>query len=127
MDLELLQKELYKILSTIAKTYADSLPLKDINENELNYVRNTYITYSLKNIEDLGYKDSILLDVEVVSGSLNKLKVQDSAIKTDLLLNRKWIESCNAKLVRSNIYFMPFLDEEEDKFVVTLSYKILKY
>ena len=127
MDLKLLQQELYKLLSEGNNLYLDYLPIKDENDNELDYLNNTYITYSLKNIEDLGYKDSIILEIEVVSDLSNKIDVQAKALYIDKLLNNTWIESCNSKIIRSNIYFMTFDDLENKKSLVTLSYKILKY
>lgn len=127
MDLKLLQQEIYKILSIDNNLYLDYLPIKDENDNELDYLNNTYITYSLKNIEYLEYKDSIILEIEVVSDLSNKIKVQAKAFDIDKLLNNAWIDNCSSKIIRSNIYFMPFDDLENKKSLVTLSYKILKY
>lgn len=127
MDLKLLQQEIYKILSEGNNLYLDYLPIKDENDNELDYLNNTYITYSLKNIEDLGYKASIILEIEVVSDLSNKIDVQAKAFDIDKLLNNAWIDNCSSKIIRSNIYFMPFDDLENKKSLVTLSYKILKY
>lgn len=126
--MELLQEELYKLLSSCSdNVYLDYLPATDENDNELDYLNNSYINYSLKNIEDLAYKDSIILEVEVVSSLSNKIQVQAKAIEIDKLLNKTWIESCNSKIIRSNVYFMPFDDLEDKQSLVTLSYKIFKY
>ncbi|SCJ00030.1 Uncharacterised protein [uncultured Clostridium sp.] len=127
MDLKLLQQEIYKILSLDNNLYLDYLPIEDENDNELDYLNNTYITYSLKNIEDLGYKDSIILEIEVVSDLSNKIKVQAKAFDIDKLLNNTWVDNCNSKIIRSNVYYMPIDDLENNKSLVTLSYKILKY
>ena len=127
MGLKLLQQEIYKILSLDNNLYLDYLPIKDENDNELDYINNTYITYSLKNIEDLGYKDSIILEIEVVSDLSNKIDVQTKAFDIDKLLNNAWIENSSSKIIRSNVYFIPFDDLENKKSLVALSYKILKY
>lgn len=127
MNLKLLQQELYKILSIDNNLYLDYLPIEDENGNELDYLNSTYITYSLKNIEDLGYKDSIILEIEVVSDLSNKIDVQTKAFDIDKLLSNAWIENSSSKIIRSNVYFMSFDDLENKKSLVTLSYKILKY
>ena len=126
--MELLQEELYKLISSSSNNvYLDYLPTADENDNELDYLNNIYINYSLKNIEDLAYKDSIILEIEVVSGLMNKIKVQAKAVDVDKLLSGSWIKNCNAKVIRSNVYFMPFDDLENKQSMVTLSYKIYKY
>ncbi|WP_302579500.1 hypothetical protein [Clostridium saudiense] len=126
--MELLQEELYKVISSCSdNVYLDYLPTTDENDNELDYLNNIYINYSLKNIEDLAYKDSIILEIEVVSGLMNKIKVQAKAVDVDKLLSGSWIKNCNAKVIRSNVYFMSFDDLENKQSMVTLSYKIYKY
>lgn len=85
--MELLQEELYKVISSCSdNVYLDYLPTTDENDNELDYLNNIYINYSLKNIEDLAYKDSIILEIEVVSSLMNKIKVQAKAVDVDKLL-----------------------------------------
>lgn len=126
--MEVLQEELYKLISSCSNNvYLDYLPTTDENDNELDYLNNIYINYSLKNIEDLAYKDSIILEIEVVSGLMNKIKVQAKAVDVDKLLSGSWIKNCNAKVIRSNVYFMSFDDLENKQSMVTLSYKIYKY
>ena len=126
--MEVLQEELYKLISSCSNNvYLDYLPTADENDNELDYLNNIYINYSLKNIEDLEYKDSIILEIEVVSSLMNKIKVQAKAVEVDKLLKNCWIENCNAKVIRSNVYFMTFDDLENKQSMVTLSYKIYKY
>ena len=126
--MELLQEELYKVISSCSdNVYLDYLPTTDENDNELDYLNNIYINYSLKNIEDLAYKDSIILEIEVVSSLINKIKVQSNAVEVDKLLSGLWIENCNSKVIRSNVYFMTFDDLENKQSMVTLSYKIYKY
>lgn len=127
MDLSLLQQEIYKIISINNNVFLDYLPLKDENNRELDYSKNIYITYTLKNIENLGYKNAIILELEVISNLDNRTKVQAKALELDKLLNYIFIDNCNAKIIRSNVYYMPFNDLEENKALVTLSYKILKY
>lgn len=123
-----LQQEIYKLISVNGNNvYSDFLPSKDENDIDLDYSKNLYITYSLKNIEDIGYKDSILLDVEVISSLENRLNVRDKALELDELLKDTYIEKCDSKIIRSNVYFMPFNDLEDSKALITLSYKILKY
>lgn len=126
--MELLQEELYKLISGCSdNVYLDYLPTTDENDNELDYLNNIYINYSLKNIEDLSYKDSIILEIEVVSNLINKIKVQSKAVEIDKLLSGLWIENCCSKIIRSNVYFMPFDDLENKESMITLSYKIYKY
>lgn len=123
-----LQQEIYKLISVNGNNvYSDFLPSEDENDIDLDYSKNIYITYILKNIEDIGYKDSILLDVEVISSLENRLNVRDKALELDELLKDTYIEKCDSKIIRSNVYFMPFNDLEDSKALITLSYKILKY
>lgn len=122
-----LQQEIYKLISVNNNVYSDFLPSKDENDIDLDYSRNIYITYGLKNIEDLGYKDSIILELEVISNIENRTSVRDKALELDKLLNDTYIEKCDSKIIRSNVYFMPFNDLEDSKALITLSYKILKY
>ena len=87
--MELLQEELYKVISSCSdNVYLDYLPTTDENDNELDYLNNIYINYSLKNIEDLAYKDSIILEIEVVSSLMNKIKVQAKAVDVDKFIKR---------------------------------------
>ena len=126
--MEVLQEELYKLISSCSNNvYLDYLPTTDENDNELDYLNNIYINYSLKNIEDLAYKDSIILEIEVVSSLMNKIKVQAKAVDVDKLLKNCWIKNFNSKVIRSNVYFMTFDDLENKQSMVTLSYKIYKY
>lgn len=123
-----LQQEIYKLISVNGNNvYSDFLPSKDENDIDLDYSKNLYITYSLKNIEDIGYKDSILLDVEVISSLENRLNVRDKALELDELLKDTYIEKCDSKIIRNNVWYMPFNDLEDRKSMVTLSYKIFKY
>ena len=122
-----LQQEIYKLISVNNNVYSDFLPSKDENDIDLDYSRNIYITYGLKNIEDLGYKDSIILELEVISNIENRTSVRDKALELDKLLTDTYIEKCDSKIIRSNVYFMPFNDLEDSKALITLSYKILKY
>ena len=126
--MKLLQEELYRLISSCSdNVYLDYLPATDENDNELDYLNNIYINYSLKNIEDLGYKDSIILEIEVVSSLINKIKVQSKAVDVDKLLKNCWIKNCNSKVIRSNVYLIPFDDLENKQCMITLSYKIYKY
>ncbi len=126
--MKLLQQEIYKLISIDDNNvYSDYLPLKDENDIDLDYSRNTYIAYILKNIEGLIYKDSIMLDVEITSALENRLKIRDKAIEIDKLLNNTYISNCDSKIIRSNVWYIPFNDLEEKKAMVTLSYKIFKY
>lgn len=126
--MKLLQEELYRLISSCSdNVYLDYLPAIDENDNELDYLNNIYINYSLKNIEDLGYKDSIILEIEVVSSLINKIKVQSKAVEVDKLLSGLWIENCDSKIIRSNVYLIPFDDLENKQCMITLSYKIYKY
>lgn len=123
-----LQQEIYKLISVNGNNvYSDFLPSEDENDIDLDYSKNIYITYFLKNIEDLGYKDSIILELEVISNIENRTSVRDKALELDKLLNDTYIEKCDSKIIRSNVYFMPFNDLKDSKALITLSYKILKY
>lgn len=122
-----LQEEIYKLISNGNNVYSDYLPSKDENDIPLDYSRNIYISYALKNIEDLNYKNAMMLDVEVISNLENRLKVRDKAIEIDKLLKDTYISNCDSKVIRSNVWYIPFNDLEEKKSMVTLSYKIFKY
>lgn len=128
MDLILLQQEIYKTLFKITNNiYADYLPSNDENDKELDYFNNVYVVYSLRDIEDMGYKNNITLEIEVVSSLNNKGRVYTEALKIDKSLNNLYIENVNGKLVHPNVFFIPLDDLEEKKAIVTLNYKIFIY
>lgn len=123
-----LQQEIYKLISVNNNVYSDFLPSKDENDIDLDYSKNLYITYSLKNIEDIGdNENSIILELEVISNIENRTYVRDKALELDKILNYVYIDKYDSKIIRSNVWYIPFNDLEDNKALVTLSYKILKF
>lgn len=119
-----LKKELYKLLNVNSNmVFLDFIPPKNEKDEELDY-NNIFITYSLGNIEDLGDRQIIYLDIEIISKLDNRNLCEEKAEEIDSILNNTYIKNCNAKIVRDNIYFNKLNDLEENKAIVRLNYII---
>lgn len=121
-----LKKELYKLLdiNNNNKVFLDFIPPKDENDNELDY-SNIFITYSLGDIKDLGHRQIIYLDIEIISKLDNRSNCEEKAKEIDSILNNSYIKNCNAKIIRDDIYYNKLNDLEEDKTIIKLNYMIV--
>lgn len=126
MDLDQLKIEIYKLLSSY-NTYANYLPSKDEEDKELDYFNNVYVAYSLKDIEDMGYKNNISLEIQIVSSLDNKDKTENIALEIDKIFNGLYIENVDSKFIHPNIFYIPLDDLEDKKAIITLQYKIFIY
>ncbi len=121
MNLDLLKEEIYSLLSNY-KTYANYLPLKDEEGKDLDYLNNIYVTYKLLEIRDMVYKNEIPLEIQVISNKINKDKIDKISIEIDQILNKKVLTK--ARVVRQNVWLVPFFDIEEENEYITLQYYI---
>lgn len=126
MDLDQLKIEIYKLLSSY-NTYANYLPSKDEEDKELDYFNNVYVVYSLKDIEDMGYKNNISLEIQIVSSLDNKDKTENIALEIDKIFNGLYMENVDSKFIHPNIFYIPLDDLEDKKAIITLQYKIFIY
>ncbi|MDU1584907.1 MAG: hypothetical protein E6860_05095 [Clostridium sp.] len=121
MNLDLLKEEIYSLLSNY-NTYANCLPLKDEEGKDLDYLNNIYVTYKLLEIRDMVYKNEIPLEIQVISNKINKDKIDKISIEIDQILNKKVLTK--ARVVRQNVWLVPFFDIEEENEYITLQYYI---
>lgn len=121
MNLDLLKEEIYSLLSNY-NTYANYLPLKDEEGKDLDYLNNIYVTYKLLEIRDMVYKNEIPLEIQVISNKINKDKIDKISIEIDQILNKKVLTK--ARVVRQNVWLVPFFDIEEENEYITLQYYI---
>lgn len=126
MDLDQLKIEIYKLLSSY-NIYANYLPSKDEEDKELDYFNNVYVVYSLKDIEDMGYKNNISLEIQIVSSLDNKDKTENIALEIDKIFNGLYMENVDSKFIHPNIFYIPLDDLEDKKAIITLQYKIFIY
>lgn len=120
-----LKKELYKLLNVNSNiVFLDFIPPKDENDNELDY-NNIFITYSLGDIKDLGHRQIIYLDIEIISKLDNRSGCEEKAEEIDSILNNIYIKNCNAKIIHDDIYYNKLNDLEEDKTIIRLNYIIV--
>ena len=98
------------------------MPLKDEEGKDLDYLNNIYVTYKLLEIRDMVYKNEIPLEIQVISNKINKDKIDKISIEIDQILNKKVLTK--ARVVRQNVWLVPFFDIEEENEYITLQYYI---
>ena len=116
-------KEICSLLNEF-NVYIDELPLKDENGKKLDYLKNIYVTYSIKNASDFTYKDIFDLELQVITDKTNKFDAQEVAMAIDSKLNKKVLTA--ARITRKNAWLVQFVDEE-DKQNIVLQYDLNKF
>ena len=126
-NIEEFLKEIYKELNVFSNNvFLDYLPLKNATNATLNF-NNIYITYTVKNVEDLRYKDNYILEIEFISKLENNIEVKKLCNTVDKSLNFKWLTNSKCKITRTNTHKLFFNDIEENKAYATLIYNVFKY
>lgn len=123
MSLKVNCKEICNLLKEF-NVYIDELPLKDENGKKLDYLKNIYVTYSIKNASDFTYKDIFDLELQVITDKTNKFDAQVVAMAIDSKLNKKVLTA--ARITRKNAWLVQFVDEE-DKQNIVLQYDLNKF
>ena len=123
MSLKVNCKEICNLLKEF-NVYIDELPLKDENGKKLAYLKNIYVTYSIKNASDFTYKDIFDLELQVITDKTNKFDAQEVAMAIDSKLNKKVLTA--ARITRKNAWLVQFVDEE-DKQNIVLQYDLNKF
>lgn len=123
MSLKVNCKEICNLLKEF-NVYIDELPLKDENGKKLDYLKNIYVTYSIKNASDFTYKDIFDLELQVITDKTNKFDAQEVAMAIDSKLNKKVLTA--ARITRKNAWLVQFVDEE-DKQNIVLQYDLNKF
>ena len=123
MSLKVNCKEICNLLKEF-NVYIDELPLKDENGKKLDYLKNIYVTYSIKNASDFTYKDIFDLELQIITDKKNKFDAQEVAMTIDSKLNKKVLTA--ARITRKNAWLVQFIDEE-DKQNIVLQYDLNKF
>ena len=116
-------KEICSLLNEF-NVYIDELPLKDENGKKLDYLKNIYVTYSIKNASDFTYKDIFDLELQVITDKTNKFDAQEVAMAIDSKLNKKVLTA--ARITRKNAWLVQFIDDENKQNIV-LQYDLNKF
>lgn len=123
MSLKVNCKEICSLLNEF-NVYIDELPLKNEEGKKLDYLKNIYVTYSIKNASDFTYKNIFDLELQVVTNKANKFNAQEVAMKIDTILNKKVLT--DARITRKNAWLVQFIDDENKQNVV-LQYDLNKF
>ena len=123
MSLKVNCKEICNLLKEF-NVYIDELPLKDENGKKLDYLKNIYVTYSIKNASDFTYKDIFDLELQVITDKTNKFDAQEVAMAIDSKLNKKVLTA--ARITRKNAWLVQFIDDENKQNIV-LQYDLNKF
>ena len=123
MSLKVNCKEIYKLLNEF-NVYIDELPLKDENGKKLDYLKNIYVTYSIKNASDFTYKDIFDLELQIITDKKNKFDAEEVAMRIDAILNKKVLNT--ARITRKNAWLVQFIDDEHKQNIV-LQYDLNKF
>ena len=116
-------KEICNLLNEF-NVYIDELPLKDENGKKLDYLKNIYVTYSIKNASDFTYKDIFDLELQIITDKKNKFDAQEVAMTIDSKLNKKVLTA--ARITRKNAWLVQFIDDENKQNIV-LQYDLNKF
>ena len=116
-------KEICSLLNEF-NIYMDELPLKNEKDKKLNFLKEIYVTYSIKNASDFTYKNIFDLELQVTTDKKNKFEAQETAFKIDSILNKKVLS--NARITRKNAWLVQFIDDDNKQNIV-LQYDLNKF
>lgn len=124
MDILLIYKEIYKILSPFGSVYQDEIPnessniqIPDFKNGELG------IFYVLDNIEDIKYRKNLNLEVTIVSDKNYKIQAQQKALDIDKSVDRAI--KIDFRIKKANAWLQTV--EDGNKVSVIMQYYILNY
>lgn len=114
MDLNLIQKKLFKLIPQAT----------DVIDDKFDFKKNIAIELQVgDSISDEIVNNDISLQVRIVGLKKRKIDIQNKAEELDKRLNKTEIE--NSWIVRNNVYYSSYYDE--DKFNAVLQYTIKEY
>lgn len=116
-------KEICSLLNEF-NVYMDELPLKNEKDKKLNFLKEIYVTYSIKNASDFTYKNIFDLELQLITDKKNKFEAQETAFKIDSILNKKVLS--NARITRKNAWLVQFIDDDNKQNIV-LQYDLNKF
>lgn len=119
IDLEILQEEIKDLIGN-ENYYLDELPSDFDFKNYIGIVAKIG-----DSIQDNYYRNDITLELRLVSNKFRKIEIQRLAKELELRLNKKYLKISNARIIKQNIFYTSYLDE--DKLNVVLQFYILNY
>lgn len=116
MDINLIQEEIF----TLIPDASDIIPSDFDFKNEIG------IEIKIgNNITDRDYCKEIDLEIKIVGLEDKKFDIQIKATDLDKIINNYVFKNTLARIVRENVYYSSFYDDE--KFNVVLMYAIKSY
>ncbi len=116
MDMNLIQEEIFTLIP-------DAI---DIIPSNFDFKNNIGIGIKIgNNIIDKDFCKEIDLEINISSLIEKKIDIQDKAMSLDKILNDYVFKTTLARIVRENVYYSSFYDDEN--FNVVLMYVIKKY
>lgn len=116
MDLNLIQEEFFKLIPDAT----------DQISSDFDFKNNIAIGVKIgNNILEKGYCKEIDLEIRVTSLINKKMEIQERAKCLDKIINNYVFKTIFARIVRENVYYSSFYDDEH--FNIVLMYTIKKY
>jgi hypothetical protein len=119
IELEILQEEIRDLISN-ENYFLDELP-SDFNFK--NYIG--IVAKIADSIQDNYYRNDITLELRLVGDKVKKIEMQRLAKELEVKLNKKYLEISNTRIVKQNIFYISYLDE--DKLNIVLQFYIINY
>lgn len=116
MDINLIQEEIFTLIPDAA----------DIIPSDFDFKNDIGIGIKVgDNITDRDYCKEIDLEIRIVGLKDRKIDIQSKATDLDKIINNYRFKNILARIVRENVYYSSFYDDE--KFNVVLMYVIKLY
>lgn len=124
MDILLIYKEIYKILSPFGLIYQDEIPTNNKDTLTPNFSNGELgVFYVIDNIEDIRYRKNLNLEVTIVGDKNYKIQAQQKALIIDKAIDR--VVKLDFRIKKSNAWLQTI--DDEDKTNVVMQYYILNY
>lgn len=119
IDLEIVQEEVMSLIN-YENCYLDELP------SDFDFINSIGIVSKVgDSIQDNYYRNDITLELRIVANKVRKIEIQRLAKELEVKLNKKYLEKSNTRIVRQNVFYTSYLDE--DKLNIVLQFYILNY
>lgn len=119
IDLEIVQEEIKDLISN-ENYFLDELP------SGFDFKNSVGITVKVgDSIQDNYYRNDITLELRIVANKVRKIEIQRLAKELEVKLNKKYFEKSNTRIIRQNVFYTSYLDE--DKLNIVLQFYILNY
>ncbi|WP_195954412.1 hypothetical protein [Clostridium tertium] len=119
IDLEVIQEEIVNLINN-ENCFLDELP------SDFDFKNSIGIIIKIgDSIQDNSYREDVTLELRLVGLKDKKIEIQKLARNFEIMLNKNYFESSNARVVKQNAFYTSYLDE--DKLNIVLQFYILNY